>query len=199
VSPFPVATLTFARGVMWAEQANDPRRAQPHYVEALRRLPEYVVANVHLAELIAASGQRDQAIERLRQIVDHTADPEPAGKLAELLLERDAHDPAAAALLERARSGYGRLLERHRAAFLDHASEFFRGPGRDPALSVALAQENLALRPTPRAFALAIEAAQAAGDPQLACQLVTTARPLEKRSRNLAELLTSEQGRCATR
>jgi tetratricopeptide (TPR) repeat protein len=199
VSPFPVAMLTFARGVMWAEQAGDPARARPHYVEALRRLPQYVVANVHLAELEAQSGQRDLAIERLRKVVDQTADPEPAGYLGELLIERDATDATAAALITRARDGYTSLIERYRAAFLDHASEFFGGPGNDPARALAFAQENLALRPTPRAHALAIEAAVAAHDVPLTCQLVEAARPLGARSRNLAELLSAEQPQCGTR
>jgi tetratricopeptide (TPR) repeat protein len=185
--------------VMLAEQANAPERARPHYLEALHRLPQYVVANVHLAELEAEAGERDAAIDRLRQIVDQTRDPEPAGYLGELLLERDAYDPAAVGLIERARNGYQRLLDQYRAAFLDHAAEFFGGPGRDPALSVALARENLALRPTPRAHALAIEAALAAHDRPLTCQLVAAASPLGERSRNLAELLSREQALCATR
>lgn len=197
VSPFPVAMLSFARGVMWAEQANAPERARPHYVEALRRLPEYVVANVHLAELEAQSGQRDAAIERLRRIAERTADPEPAGYLGELLLEQNADDPAAAASIGRARDGYLSLLGRHRAAFLDHAAEFFAGPGKDPALALTLAQENLALRPTPRAHAIAIEAAAAAQETALECRLVAAARPLAPRSRNLAELLSGEGRRCA--
>jgi tetratricopeptide (TPR) repeat protein len=199
VSPFPVAMLSFARGVMWAEQANTPERARPHYLEALRRLPEYVVANVHLAEIEAEAGERDAAIERLRRIVDRTQDPEPRGYLGELLLERDAHDPAAAALIARARDDYRRLLGQARAAFLDHAAEFFGGPGGDPALSVALARENLALRPTPRAYALAIEAAVAAHDTELTCELGARASPLGERSRNLAELLARERARCETR
>jgi tetratricopeptide (TPR) repeat protein len=199
VSPFPVALLSFARGVMWAEQADAPERARPHYIEALRRVPRYVVANVHLAELEAEAGQRDAAIERLLAIVDQTSDPEPAGLLGELLLARDAHDSAASGLIGRARDGYQRLLERHRAAFLDHAAEFFGGPGHDPNLSVTLARENLALRPTPRAHALAIEAALAAHDTALTCQLVAAASPLGGRSRNLAGLLSQQQARCVTR
>jgi len=51
VSPFPIAYVAFQRGVMWAELANAPERALPLYREAVERLPGYVVANVHLAEL----------------------------------------------------------------------------------------------------------------------------------------------------
>lgn len=198
-SPFPVAQLCFQRGVMWAEQGSDRERALPHYVEAVRRLPAYVAANVHLAELEAELGRRDAAIERLRPIADHSADPEPAGLLGELLVAKDANDPTGSALIERARGSYGALLARHRSAFLDHASEFFAGPGGDAALATRLAQENLELRQTPRAHELAIEAAFGARDERLGCQLVERARPITGRSRNLAELLEGQRGRCAQR
>jgi tetratricopeptide (TPR) repeat protein len=198
-SPFPVAQLCFQRGVMWAEQAGNPERALPHYVEAVRRLPAYVAANVHLAELEARLGRRDAAIERLRGIIDHSADPEPAGLLGELLLAKDASDPAARGLIQQARASYQALLERHRSAFLDHGAEFFAGPGADPALASRLAQENLALRQTPRAHALAIEAAFGAHDSPLACRLIDGARAAAAHSRNLQELLERDGARCATR
>jgi tetratricopeptide (TPR) repeat protein len=199
VSPFPVAQLCFQRGVMWAELAAHPERALPYYAEAVRRLPGYVVANVHLAELEASLGRRDGAIDRLRSIVDHTGDPEPAGLLGELLAERDPNDLAATAWIARARAGYEGLLVRHREAFLDHAAEFFAGPGGAPALSAELARENLALRQTPRAYALAIDAALSAHDTPLACRQIEAARALGRHSENLANLLEREAPRCATR
>jgi tetratricopeptide (TPR) repeat protein len=199
VSPFPVAQLCFQRGVMWAELAARPERAVSHYVEAVRRLPSYVVANVHLAELEATLDRRDAAIERLRRVVAHSADPEAAGYLGELLGARDPNDPAAIELIGRARKGYEHLLARHRAAFLDHAAEFFGGPGDDPALAVRLATENLTLRQTPRAYALAIETALLAHDSSLACRQLEAARAVAGQSKNLADLLERERARCATR
>ncbi len=199
VSPFPVAQLCFQRGVMWAELADRPERALPHYLEAVRRLPQYVVANVHLAELEAGSGQVDAAIERLRRIQAQTEDPEPTGYLGELLAAKVPADPDAAPLIERARVAYRALLEQHRTAFLDHAAEFFMGPGHDAGLGSTLAQENLALRQTPRALALAIEAAIAAQDPALACRVMAGAEPARAHSPHLARLLEREAGRCATR
>jgi tetratricopeptide (TPR) repeat protein len=199
VTPFPVAQLCFQRGVMWAELAARPERALPHYAEAVRRLPGYVVANVHLAELEASLGRRDAAIERLRSVVDRTADPEPAAYLAQLLAARDPKDPAAAALIGRARVGYEGLLTRHRLAFLDHAAEFFGGSGNDPALASRLAEENLLLRQTPRAYALAIEAAFRARQSPLACRHLDAAHAAAGYSQNLAALLERESPRCATR
>jgi len=203
VSPFPVAQLSFQRGVMWGEQAHRPERALPFYREAVRRLPEYVVANVHLAELEATTGSRDAAIARLRAIVQQSGtpghDPEPFGVLAELLLERDPHDGSAAALIERARQGYDALLARHRTAFLDHGAEFFAGPGNDRAQALVLARENLALRQTPRAYALAIESAFGAGDIAAGCGWMTEAAAVRSHSPDLGALLDRESARCATR
>lgn len=203
VSPFPVAQLSFQRGVMWGEQASRPERALPFYAEAVRRVPQYVVANVHLAELEASTGRRDAAIERLRTIVEQSGtpghDPEPFGVLAELLLQRDPHDGSAAALIERARQGYDALLARHRTAFLDHGAEFFAGPGNDRPQALALARENLALRQTPRAYALAIESAFGAGDAAAGCGWLREAAAVRSHSPDLGALLDRENARCATR
>jgi tetratricopeptide (TPR) repeat protein len=199
VSPFPVAYVLFQRGVMWAEMANAPERALPFYAEAVARLPRYVAANVHLAELEAARGKRAGAIERLRGLVDRTLDPEPMGYLGELLVGEDPKDAVGQELITRARARYEQLLTQHRAAFLDHAAEFFTGPGKDGARAVQLASENLELRQTPRAHALAIEAALAAHDTSLACRLSAAAEPFASQSRNLRTLLETEAGRCGAR
>jgi tetratricopeptide (TPR) repeat protein len=196
VLPFPVAYVQFQRGVMWAEMANDPARALPYYVEAVARLPQYVAANVHLAELESAGGKQREAIERLRRVMTRTSDPEPAALLGELLAQSDPPDPAAEELLTRARSSYAELLARHPTAFLDHAAEFFMGPGADPARALELARENLNVRETPRAYTLAIEAARAA-DPALACSLAEKARPLSPRNHNLRTVLDADASRCS--
>jgi len=203
VSPFPVAQLSFQRGVMWAEQAHRPERALAFYAEAVRRFPEYVVANVHLAELEAATGRRDAAIERLRPLAERSRlpghDPEPLGALAELLLARDPNDGAAAPLIEGARQGYEGLLAGNRTAFLDHAAEFFGGPGGDKPRALELARENLALRRTPRAYGLAIESAFGAGDTAAACGWMAEASGVRGQSPALAALLEHEGPRCGSR
>ncbi|MBT9556515.1 MAG: hypothetical protein IV100_10820 [Myxococcales bacterium] len=174
VSPLPHASVAFQRGVMWAEVAGDGLRAVPLYREALDRLPGYVVASVHLAELEAQHGLRPQAIARLRALVDAgTGDPEPAGLLSELLAQDDPAESQR--LASHAAEQYDRLLGRHRAAFLDHAAEFFAGPGKAPKKALKLALENVALRPTERAYLVAVEAALAAGDPSEACRLAAEA------------------------
>lgn len=165
-SPFPHVFVSFGRGVMWAEMADEPEVAVGLYGEAVRRLPDYVVANVHLAELEAEHARLSEARGRLTPLVERD-DPEPAGLLAELT--DDASERAA--LIERARARYEVLLASHRAAFLDHGAEFFAGPGADPDRALAMARENLESRRNGRAFVVAIESALAAGQPAEACAL----------------------------
>ncbi|MEZ4222040.1 MAG: hypothetical protein R3B13_13990 [Polyangiaceae bacterium] len=176
VSPMPVAWVAFQRGVMWAEQAARPDLAKPLYEEAVRRLPGYVVANVHLSELEVATGDKAGAMSRLDRVRVTTVDPEPTGYLAELL---SATDPNLAQLhASDARKRYDALLDHYPQAFADHGSEFFSGPaGADPERGLSLALSNLALRPTDRAYLVAIDAATAAKQPALACQLVAEAGP----------------------
>lgn len=195
VSPLPVAYVQFQRGVMWAEMADDAARALPLYTEAVALVPDYVVANVHLAELELEQGRAPNAEARLRRVAALTRDPEPLGKLGELLLAQG--DGAGSELVARAEHGYGALLARYPAAFSDHAAEFFMGPGGKPARAVELSRMNLALRTTGRAHAIAIEAALAAGDVALACRSLEAARPSARTSRNLAALIEREAARCS--
>ena len=173
VSPFPVAWVAFQRGVMWGEKAGRPDLARPLYEEAVARLPGYVVANVHLAELEALAGEREQAIARLAPLVEAAEDPEPAGLMAELVAQ-DAPIEAAA-LAAWAQVAYESLLQRHPRAFLDHGAEFFMGPGADPERALAMALDNLETRQDDRAWQIAIEAAVAAGENAMACDLATLA------------------------
>ena len=173
VSPLPVAYVAFQRGVMWSEQAGRSDRGIALYREAVKRLPTYTVANVHLAEL-EASVDRDAAIARLRRTLPMTADPEPAGLLAELLADVDSDE--ARGLVQQARSDYEVLLHRHPLAFLDHGAEFFLGAGADPARAVELARANLENRGNARAFEIAIDAARQAGDRDAECSFTQSAR-----------------------
>ncbi len=159
---------------MWSEQADRPDRGIVFYRQAVDVLPQYVVANVHLAELEWKSGDAASAEARLRRVLPHTADPEPRGLLAEIVAKRDAAE--AATLTETARAGYEDLFVRHPAAFLDHGAEFFLGSGGVPKRALALAQANLAIRKNSRAYEVAIDAAEAAGDRAVLCSLAKEAR-----------------------
>jgi tetratricopeptide (TPR) repeat protein len=175
VSPFPLAWLAFQRGVMWAESADRPDLAAPLYREALRYLPSYVTAGVHLAEIEASAGDLPGAVGRLRAFAGASGDPEPMARLAEYLAGTEPEEAARAAAVARAR--YAVLLTKHRAAFLDHAAEFHSGSGGDAELGLLLARENLALRPTARAYQIMIGAARPAERPGSPATLRPAPRP----------------------
>ena len=114
-------------------------------------------------------------------------DPEPGGLLGELI--RESNPAESMRLAHQAGARYDQLLSRHRAAFLDHGAEFFSGPGEDTARGLALARENLELRPTARAYVVAIESATAHGDGELACEYAASAELLRSRHPVLDHLI----------
>lgn len=95
-------------------------------------------------------------------------------------------------LIGAAHRRYDELLGKHRLAFADHGAEFFTGPGADPARAL----DNLANRETGRAYAIAIEAADAAGDTASLCALARDADALDSRHVGLASLLEEIAPRC---
>jgi len=88
--------------------------------------------------------------------------------LARILAE---HGDAARAATWRARAAarYELLLARYPDAFADHGTEFFLAAGADPARALTLARHNLGVRQSAGAYALLLDAAEAAGDSAAAC------------------------------
>ncbi len=160
--PFPYAWIYFARGVMWAEQGGDAARGEKMYAQALTYLPQFVAANIHLAELQVARGDVASAIERLDGVVRSSDEPEALALLG-ALHSRNGDRDRGAREVSLARQLYESLLTRDPLAFADHAAEFFLGPGADAERAWDLAKQNLANRETDRAAALAIKAAEATG------------------------------------
>ena len=152
VSPFPLAVLELQRGQLWMEQ-DDLRRARAWCDAAVRRLPAFVPAQGHLAELDAAQGETAGAIARLRPLALASDDPDYATQLARILGDA-GHTEEAQTWRDRAETRYEELLVRHPDAFADHAAEFWLTIGGDPDRALRLARQNLALRQTPRARAL---------------------------------------------
>ncbi len=147
VSPLFVADLQFRRGYAWGEtgpeDARDHERARALYEEAVRVLPGFVRAHVHLAELEWQAGERSAAIERVQHVAD-AEDPEPSGKLAVWLEGEEASTHRASTIIR-----YDALLRRHPLAFADHGAEFFLAIGEEDRAR-ALAEQDLANRSTPR-------------------------------------------------
>jgi tetratricopeptide (TPR) repeat protein len=127
VSPFPLALLDFQLGLAWLEQG-DLGAARAWIEAALSRLPAYAPALGHLAEVEAAMGERAAAIARLRPLADSSDDPEYAARLACLLVETGQSEEACF-WCRRAAARYAELVERHPAAFADHAAAFWRRLG----------------------------------------------------------------------
>lgn len=162
VSPFAIAWSEFQEGHMW-ESAGRSDRARPLFESALTRLPSYAAVAGHLAHLLVAFGDPeglDRARALLEALVARTDDPEYVGQLGALYhqLRRAAESER---LIKRATQGYEALLARHPEAFYDHAARFFLHVAPDPKRALALAQQNLALRPTPDARDLLAEAERA--------------------------------------
>lgn len=176
VSPFPVVWLYFQQGLMWMREGN-LERARELFAAAHLRLPEYAAAQGHLAEVEAALGQTDSAIELLRPLAEASDDPDYAAQLARIL--HDAKRPTESRpWRDVAAARYDELMARHPEAFADHAAEFWLGAGDDATKALAFAQTNLENRPTARAYELVLQAALAARQPEVACLAATHVRAL---------------------
>ncbi len=194
VSPFPIAEAYFRRGVMWSEQAGRPDLGRRMYEAGLRHLPEHVTMAIHLSELDLEAGDARSALDRLIPLHARSDDPELAAMSAELEMGTD--DQAAVRWRQVAEERYRARLESHRRAYLDHASEFFRGLGDDPELALELARENLRHRPTERAQLLVLLAAEAAERTDVACGLVEDLDVRSIVNVELAETHARLAGRC---
>jgi tetratricopeptide (TPR) repeat protein len=159
-SPFPLAMLELQRGRLWMHH-DDLRRARGWCDAALRRLPTYVPALGHLAEVEAALGEPEAAVARLRPLAVASDDPDYAMHLARILGSTGRTEEAQA-WRDDAEARYDELLTRHLDAFADHAAEFWLTVGCDAEKALWLARHNLLLRRTPRARALL---RRAIGDP----------------------------------
>ena len=131
VSPFPVASLDFRRGLMWLGQ-RDLHTARAWFDVAVQRVPAYAPALGHRAEVDAALGARDAAIDRLRPLAASSDDPEYAASLAGVL-SNAGHPQEAEHWRISAAARYDELMLRHPEAFVDHAAEFWLTMGGDSA------------------------------------------------------------------
>ena len=152
VSPFELAQLDFRRAQLWLEQRDLPR-AREWLLESWRRVPAYAAAEGHLAEVEAELGEPESAITRLRRLAHRSDDPDYAAQLARILLDVGRPEEAAQ-WRQSAAARYAQLVDRHPAAFADHAAEFYLMTGDEFERALRLARLNAEIRPTPRAFAL---------------------------------------------
>jgi len=167
-SALAVAGLLFQWGRL-LEEAGDVSGARDRYALAAVAAPTHHDISVHLAGVLAATGERDRAITLLEADLARADHPETASQLALLLRGRDA--ARAAALAARASAGWDARVGALPEAFADHAARHYLTLG-DPASrarALALATRNHAVRVTVDSEVLLLEAAQVADDPAVGC------------------------------
>jgi tetratricopeptide (TPR) repeat protein len=152
VSPFPVAELDFRRGHMWLGQ-RDLLAARRWFDATVRRVPAHAPSLGHLAEVDAAMGAQDAAIDRLRPLVGSSDDPEYAASLAGLLTDVGRPREAEPWRISAA-ARYDELVRRHPEAFADHAAECWLTVGGDRPRGLQLVERHREDRRTARSQAL---------------------------------------------
>ena len=123
VSPYAVAWVQFQRAGLWREQS--PSRAVGLYQAALARVPDYLAANVHLAEVTSELGDRKGAIDRLTEVESASTDPDVHAVLYRMLTEGAGEATAAEERRARADELFQPWLQRFPYAIKHHASEFY--------------------------------------------------------------------------
>jgi tetratricopeptide (TPR) repeat protein len=172
-SPFALAWLRFEQAAMW-ERAGDDARARRLYQQVLAVLPHHAHAAAHLAATLPPK-QAEALLTRVTEIGD---DPELFALLADAR-ERLAPGSGRSARA-RALEGYEGLIAQHPLAFADHAGWFYLAEGQlDRA--VELGEQNLAARPVPEAYQLAIATLLRAGETDEACRTAERSLSLSHR------------------
>ena len=173
LSPFPLAWTCFQLGMLWVELMPEPdlNSAATWYSQAIKYLPQYVHARVHLSEIYLEWGRLDDALSLLEPIAD-VQDPEINWRKGQIL-EAQNKSEEARICFAKADLLYQSLLMSHKAAFADHATEYYLSSGANPGLAFELASFNYASRPTLRAFNLFHEAGSLATNNQLHSQEIS--------------------------
>jgi tetratricopeptide (TPR) repeat protein len=128
ISPFPIATLDYRRGLMWHRQG-DLAAARAWFDAAQRRVPAYAPAQGRLAQIEAALGAHEAAIDRLHSLACSSDDPQYAASLAHVLSGTGRHREARTWRF-RAAARYTELTQRHPGVFAHHAAGFRHPPNR---------------------------------------------------------------------
>lgn len=190
VSPFTVAWIDFehARAL---ELQGDRRRARPYLEEAVKVLPCYAHAVVHLA----AVEPPDVALKQLTALTATSDDPDVLSGQGDALRRAGRADEAKA-MTARAAARYAEVLARLPLAYADHAASFYLGMGGDTARALQLAKQNVDNRPTDEAIELWLTAAQAAGSHDATCAAAARALARPHASQELRDRATSASKGC---
>ncbi len=185
VDPLPLAWLYTQQGIALLRYGQFAE-AKPFFAAAHERLPQYALAAEHLAECEYELGNLDRARALYHDVIAQTNNPEFIAALADVE-QKAGNDSRAADLRAQAKAGYAALLQRHRAAYAQHAAEFMIDSNQS-AEALTLARENLALRKDIGSWILFARSAAAAGDFATACDANLAARASKLNPPELAEL-----------
>ena len=105
-------------------------------------------------------GDVEPALARLYRLAASSDDPDYAAQLARILGEMGRREESVA-WGRMAATRYDELIAAHPEAFADHAAEFWLGVGNDPPKGLRLAEINLRVRKTRRAYDLLAQAIEA--------------------------------------
>ena len=173
VDPVFVAWLNVQRGIHLFE-LGEYDRAEVFFREARRRMPTYVLANEHLAEVLGILKRYDESVAIYNEVLEHSSDPEIMAALA-LVLRRAGRPEEADVLVASAARRFDELLEKYPEAMAAHASDFFLADGRDPERALELLKRNFELRPNIDSAARLARAHLANGEVTAAREIVRSA------------------------
>jgi tetratricopeptide (TPR) repeat protein len=195
VNPLPLAWVYAQQGIALLRFGHCD--AAVRFFEAAReRLPQYYLANEHLAECEARLGHLDRARALYGEVVAATGNPEFIGALARVERQAGRVD-VADRLTTQAQDGYARLLREQPRAYAQHAAEFYLDAGL-AAAALPLARDNLRWRHDVMSYVLLARAALAAGAGAEACTALAGALATPLRPPELSAL-ESSQGDCDRR
>ncbi|MGE4069960.1 MAG: tetratricopeptide repeat protein [Lysobacterales bacterium] len=194
VDPLPLAWLYVQQGIALLRH-DQITPAREFFAAAHARLPHYALATEHLAECEFLLGHHDRARQLYVAVIEQTDNPEYRAALARVE-EASGHPDRAQAERELASRGYQDLLQRHRAAYAQHAAQFFLDIG-DVDRAWLLAQENLQLRSDLGSLILYAQAAEQSKQPRQACAALVRIQGSGLQPPELAGL-TRLQDRCST-
>lgn len=161
-----------------------------------RPAPVHAATSDRVAGGEAALGRFERALALLRPLANSADDPGYAAQLARLLTDVGQLDEARH-WREVAATRYDELLARYPEAFADHAAEFWLTAGGDPQKGRLLADQNLALRQTPRAYELVLQAAVATQETAAVCRVAEHLRAVDQMGPRLRTLAVRALAACS--
>ena len=166
VAPMPLAWLHTQQGIALL-RFDQPEQAMRFFRAALDRLPNYYLAQEHLAECQAQIKQFELGRRNYKAVIAQTGNPEYMAGLA--ALETAAGNIKSAAVWQaQAKAGYAKLLAKFPSAYAQHAVDFYLEAG-DLVQAEQLAQANFRLRRDASAYILQAEVKFAMAEFKASC------------------------------